>query len=65
MWFREWTEKQVAKWWSQELMAKFIDAQCLKFLLEPDDVARAALFLAADDSRGITALNLLVDAGIS
>ena len=59
------TEKQVAKWWSPELMAKFIDAQCLKFLLEPDDVARAALFLAADDSRGITALNLLVDAGIS
>jgi D-xylose 1-dehydrogenase len=59
------TERQVAKWWSPELMARFIDAQCLKFLLEPDDVARAALFLAADDSRGITALNLVVDAGIT
>ena len=59
------TEKQVAKWWSKELMAKFIENQCLKFLLEPDDVARAALFLAADDSRGITALNLHVDAGIA
>lgn len=59
------TERQVTKWWSQELMARFIDNQCLKFLLEPDDVARAALFLAADDSRGITALNLHVDAGIA
>ena len=29
----------------------------------PDDIARAALFLAADDSRMMTGQNLVVDAG--
>jgi NAD(P)-dependent dehydrogenase (short-subunit alcohol dehydrogenase family) len=32
-------------------------------LIQPDDVARAALFLASDDSRMITGIDLPVDAG--
>jgi NAD(P)-dependent dehydrogenase (short-subunit alcohol dehydrogenase family) len=37
--------------------------QCLKIRLQPDDIARMVLFLAADDSRGCTAQNFIVDAG--
>ncbi len=43
----------------------FLDAQCLKIRLDPGHVARAALFLAADDSDGITGQHVLVDGGIA
>jgi NAD(P)-dependent dehydrogenase (short-subunit alcohol dehydrogenase family) len=44
---------------------QFLDAQCMKFRLEPGHVARAALFLAADDSDGMTGQHVLVDAGLA
>ena len=43
----------------------FLDAQCLKIRLDAGHVARATLFLAADDSDGITGQHVLVDAGIA
>jgi NAD(P)-dependent dehydrogenase (short-subunit alcohol dehydrogenase family) len=43
----------------------FLDAQCLKVRLDPGHVARATLFLAADDSDGMTGQHVLVDAGIA
>ena len=43
----------------------FLDAQCLKIRLDPGHVARPALFLAADDSNGMTGQHVLVDAGIA
>ena len=43
----------------------FLDAQCLKIRLDPGHVARATLFLAADDSDGITGQHVLVDAGLA
>ncbi|WP_326532943.1 SDR family NAD(P)-dependent oxidoreductase [Pseudorhodoferax sp.] len=43
----------------------FLDAQCLKIRLDPGHVARPTLFLAADDSDGITGQHVLVDAGIA
>jgi NAD(P)-dependent dehydrogenase (short-subunit alcohol dehydrogenase family) len=43
----------------------FLDAQCLKIRLDPGHVARATLFLAADDSDGMTGQHVLVDAGIA
>ena len=43
----------------------FLDAQCLKIRLDAGHVARAALFLAADDSDGMTGQHVLVDAGIA
>ena len=43
----------------------FLDAQCLKIRLDPGHVARPTLFLAADDSNGMTGQHVLVDAGIA
>lgn len=43
----------------------FLDAQCLKFRLDPGHVARATLFLASEDSNGMTGQHILVDAGIA
>ena len=43
----------------------FLDQQCLKLRLDPGHVARAALFLAADDSDGMTGQHVLVDAGLA
>jgi len=43
----------------------FLDAQCLKIRLDPGHVARATLFMASDDSDGMTGQHVLVDAGIA
>jgi NAD(P)-dependent dehydrogenase (short-subunit alcohol dehydrogenase family) len=43
----------------------FLDQQCLKVRLDPGHVARATLFLAADDSDGMTGQHVLVDAGLA
>ena len=59
------TERQRALWFSPEQEQRFIEQQCLKFRLSEDDVARAALFLASDEARGITGQNLIVDAGLA
>jgi len=40
-------------------------AQCLKIRLDPGQVARPTLFLAADDSNGMTCQHVLVEAGIA
>ncbi|MBM3567749.1 MAG: SDR family oxidoreductase [Alphaproteobacteria bacterium] len=59
------TERQRKLWLTPELERSFLDAQVLKFLLEPDHVAAMALFLAADDSAGCSGQNFIVDGGIS
>lgn len=59
------TERQQALWRNPEEDQRFIDLQCLKFRLDPSHVARTALFLAADDSNGITGQNIIVDAGLA
>ena len=59
------TERQNALWRTPEKDRAFLDGQCLKFRLSEDDVARAALFLASDEARGITGQNLVVDAGLA
>jgi len=43
----------------------FLDAQCLKIRLDAGHVARVTLFMAADDSDGMTGQHVLVDAGIA
>jgi D-xylose 1-dehydrogenase len=59
------TERQTQLWRSPEEDQKFIDLQCLKFRLDSTHVARSTLFLASDDSDGITGQNLIVDAGLA
>jgi len=59
------TDRQTQLWRNAEEDQKFIDLQCLKFRLDSTHVARSTLFLASDDSDGITGQNLLVDAGLA
>jgi NAD(P)-dependent dehydrogenase (short-subunit alcohol dehydrogenase family) len=58
------TEKQLRLWYTEETAAVMAERQLIKSRLLPEDVARAALFLAADDSRMITKQCIMVDAGI-
>ena len=59
------TERQEALWRDAGEDQKFIELQCLKFRLDAGHVARSALFLAADDSDGITGQNIIVDGGLA
>jgi NAD(P)-dependent dehydrogenase (short-subunit alcohol dehydrogenase family) len=57
------TERQKALWLTPEGEARTLEAQCLKRMLEPDDVSRLVLWLAADDSRACTSQCWVVDGG--
>jgi D-xylose 1-dehydrogenase len=59
------TERQLDLWVDEEGERTMDREQCLKGRLQPDDLARMVLFLAADDSRMCTAQNFIVDAGWS
>ena len=59
------TARQSTLWRNPEEDQKFIDLQCLKYRLEAGHVARPTLFLASDDSDGITGQSLIVDAGLA
>jgi D-xylose 1-dehydrogenase len=57
------TERQLDKWLTPEAEAKWSELVALKDRILPADVASLALFLAADDSRSITAQHFVIDAG--
>jgi NAD(P)-dependent dehydrogenase (short-subunit alcohol dehydrogenase family) len=57
------TEKQLRLWVTPESSRQIDENQCLPERLQPADIARMALFLAADDSRMCTAQDFVVDAG--
>ena len=59
------TERQTTLHRDPAADQEFLDAQCLKIRLDAGHVARATLFLAADDSDGMTGQHVLVDAGIA
>ena len=44
------TEKQKRLWYTPEYKAEILASQALKREIQPEDVARLVLFLAADDS---------------
>ncbi len=57
------TERQVSLWLTPESEAELMRQQCLKEKLYPPDIARMVLWLAADDSRLVTAQQFIVDGG--
>jgi NAD(P)-dependent dehydrogenase (short-subunit alcohol dehydrogenase family) len=57
------TEKQKRLVYTPEYKAEILASQALKRDIEPDDVARLVLFLAADDSSAITNQSYVVDGG--
>jgi NAD(P)-dependent dehydrogenase (short-subunit alcohol dehydrogenase family) len=57
------TERQLATWVTPEAEREIDRAQCLPGRVTPADVARVALWLAADDSRMCTSQTWVVDGG--
>jgi NAD(P)-dependent dehydrogenase (short-subunit alcohol dehydrogenase family) len=57
------TEKQKKLWLDDEGEESIRRMQCMPGHIEPEDLARAALFLAADDSRMCTGQDYIVDGG--
>ncbi|SEL60006.1 NAD(P)-dependent dehydrogenase, short-chain alcohol dehydrogenase family [Pseudoxanthomonas sp. GM95] len=57
------TEKQRRLWLDEEGEEQIRRSQCLPGHLQPEDLARMALFLGADDSRMCTGQHFIVDGG--
>jgi NAD(P)-dependent dehydrogenase (short-subunit alcohol dehydrogenase family) len=57
------TQRQIDLWLTPEAEADLMKAQVLKEKVYPPDIARMALFLAADDGRLISGQNFVVDGG--
>jgi len=57
------TERQKHLWYTPEYQAEILQSQALKRQIQPAEVARLVLFLAADDSCAITNQSYIVDAG--
>jgi NAD(P)-dependent dehydrogenase (short-subunit alcohol dehydrogenase family) len=58
------TRRQRERWLTAEAERTLMETQCLKEFVQVEDVARLVLFLAADDSRLMTAHTYMVDAGL-
>lgn len=57
------TPRQMKLWQSPESEAQLLAAQCLHERIDPEHVARMALFLASDDGARCTGREYFVDAG--
>lgn len=57
------TQRQQDLWLTPEGEAELMRRQCLKRKLMPDEIARAVLFFAADDSSACTNQSYIVDGG--
>jgi NAD(P)-dependent dehydrogenase (short-subunit alcohol dehydrogenase family) len=57
------TPRQLELWLTPQAEAEWEKLTALKDRILPDDIASAALFLAADDSRMMTGQTMVVDAG--
>ncbi|MCY1409408.1 Sulfoquinovose 1-dehydrogenase [compost metagenome] len=57
------TERQARLWLDDAGREEIARVQCLPGFLQPGELARAALFLAADDSRMCTGQDFIVDGG--
>ena len=57
------TERQTRQWLTPEGEKRIAQEQCIPEKLYPPDIARMVLWLAADDSRLVTAQSFVVDGG--
>jgi D-xylose 1-dehydrogenase len=57
------TQRQKTRWATPEKLSAALDEQALKRLIEPADIAAAAVFLASSAARSITGQSITVDAG--
>ena len=57
------TERQLSRWLDANTVKEIKSQQAIKQPLLPDDIVDMALFLAADDSRMLTAQSIIVDGG--
>jgi NAD(P)-dependent dehydrogenase (short-subunit alcohol dehydrogenase family) len=57
------TERQLELWLTPQAEAEWMKATALQKRIQPQDIARLALFLASDDSAMITGQNLVIDGG--
>ena len=58
------TERQKKLWLSPEIEKEQLEKQCIKRMLVPEDIAKAVLFFASDQSSGCTAQNYVIDGGV-
>jgi NAD(P)-dependent dehydrogenase (short-subunit alcohol dehydrogenase family) len=57
------TERQERLWFTEAYKAEILTRQALKRMISPSEVARLVLFLAAEDSAGITNQSFVIDGG--
>ncbi|RWL19713.1 SDR family oxidoreductase [Mesorhizobium sp.] len=57
------TERQKELWVTEEALAAHVAKQCIKQVMQPEDIVGTVLFLASDASRMLTAQMLIVDGG--
>ncbi len=59
------TERQLKDYVTDEVKTMLHERQCVPRLLQPEDMADVALFLASDASRGVTGQEILADLGMA
>jgi NAD(P)-dependent dehydrogenase (short-subunit alcohol dehydrogenase family) len=57
------TERQQELWVTEEALAAHVAKQCIREIMQPDDIVGPCLFLASDASRMLTAQTMIVDGG--
>ncbi|WP_376702500.1 SDR family oxidoreductase [Mesorhizobium sp. ISC25] len=57
------TERQRKLWVTEQALAAHVAKQCIKEVMQPEDIVGTVLFLASDASRMLTAQMLIVDGG--
>ena len=59
------TEKQETQWATPAAKAAFLDKQCLKTFMQPQDMVGGTLFLASNASAMMTGQVMVIDAGVA
>ena len=59
------TERQRKLWLTPEIEKDHLKQQCIKRMLDPNDISKVVLFFASEQSSGISAQNYVVDGGIA